>query len=147
MKGTRKIMVAINDTLDHVSHGIRLAEEEKSWLTVLRVVPPFDGDLDLTSVKNIEDVLASGTEKTISDLRKVARETRTLIKTRVESGPIEQTIVDVAREERCDLIILSAPKRERSFLERLIGSSIIEKIISQAPCPVFVVPEGSVAAA
>lgn len=142
MKGTRKIMVAINDTLDLVWHGIRLAEEEKAWLTVLRVVPSYEGDLDLTAVRNIDAALSSGADQTVCDVRKIARESRTLIKTRVESGAIEETIVEVAREERCDLIVLSAPKKETSLLERMISGSIIEKIISQAPCPVYVVPEG-----
>ena len=137
MKGIRKILVAVNGSLDSVREGIRLAEEEKTWLTVLKVLPPYEGDLNLTGVKNIRDVLnADG--KTLQDsLKKLAEEERTLIKTRLETGKIDQKIVEVAKEERCDLIIMGGQKV--GFLKRLLGLNIVEKVISQAPCPVFVV--------
>jgi len=137
MKGIRKILVAVNGSLDSVREGIRLAEEEKTWLTVLKVLPPYEGDLNLTGVKNIRDVInADG--KTLQDsLKKLAEEERTLIKTRLETGKIDQKIVEVAKEERCDLIIMGGQKV--GFLKRLLGLNIVEKVISQAPCPVFVV--------
>ena len=128
MKGIRKILVAVNGSLDSVREGIRL---------VLKVLPPYEGDLNLTGVKNIRDVInADG--KTLQDsLKKLAEEERTLIKTRLETGKIDQKIVEVAKEERCDLIIMGGQKV--GFLKRLLGLNIVEKVISQAPCPVFVV--------
>ncbi len=138
MKGYRKVLIAVNGSLDVLEHGIRLARNEKTWVTVVKVIPPFDGDLNLTGIKNIEDVLDSGAGKAASMIKNAAEAGGALIKTRVEEGDVPGKIVDVAREERCDLIILGA-KKEKGLLERLFGDHVIEKVIDQAPCPVFVV--------
>jgi nucleotide-binding universal stress UspA family protein len=60
-----------------------------------------------------------------------------LIKTRIEEGEPHRKIVEAAKEERCDVIIMGAKKR--SWLRRLFGDNTVEKVISQAPCPVLVV--------
>ena len=138
MKGYRKVLIAVNGSLDVLEHGIRLARDEKTWVTVVKVIPPYDGDLNLTGIRNIEDVLDSGAGKAASMIRNAAETGGALIKTRVEEGDVPGKIVDVAREERCDLIILGA-KKEKGFLERFFGDHVIEKVIDQAPCPVFVV--------
>ncbi len=137
MKGIRKILVTVNGSLDTVREGIKLAEDEKTWLTVLKVLPPYEGDLNLTGVKNIRDVINAGDKTMHESIKKLAEEERTLIKTRLETGKIDQKIVEVAKEERCDLIIMGGQKV--GFLKRLLGLNIVEKVISQAPCPVFVV--------
>ncbi len=137
MKGIRKILVAVNGSLDLVREGIKLAEQEKTWLTVLKVLPPYEGDLNLTGIKNINEVLNVCGDKVSGDVKKLADEERTLIKTRIETGKIDEKIVDVAREERCDLIIMG--NQRCGFFKRLFGANIVDKVIAQAPCPIFVV--------
>ncbi len=61
-----------------------------------------------------------------------------MIKTHLEAGEAHKRIVEVAEEERCDLIIMGAQKMKRG-LRRLFGGSIVEKVTSNAPCPVLVV--------
>lgn len=138
MKGYRKVLIAVNGSLDVLKQGIRLAQDEKTWITVLKVIPPNEGDLDLTGIRNIGDVLDSGAEKTLAQVKKTAAAEGALIKTRLEQGEAHRTIVDVAAEEQCDLIILGA-KKKRNWLERFLGDHVIEKVIRSAPCPVFVV--------
>ncbi len=138
MKGYRKILIALNGSKDVLNQGIRLARDEKTWVTVLKVVQPFDGDLDLTGIKNLHDVLDDGGAATLRDVRRAAETEGALIKTRLESGNVPQRIVEVAQEERCDLIIMGS-KKKKGILSRLFGDHVVEKVIDRAPCPVFVV--------
>lgn len=138
MKGCRKLLIAVNGSLEVLKQGIKLSDDEKTWITVLKVIPPFEGDLNLTGVKNIGDVLDGGGQLMAAEVRGVAESERTPIKTRIEQGEVHRKIVEVAKEERCDLIVLGA-KKKRSVLGRLLGDRVIEKVIDRAPCPVFVV--------
>jgi nucleotide-binding universal stress UspA family protein len=137
MKGCRKILIAVNGSKDVLRQGIKLAENERTWITVVKVIPENEGELNLTGVRNIGDVLDSFSEKERSEIDAIASEERLLIRTRIEEGEPHQKIVEVAEEERCDVIIMGAKKR--SWMRRLFGDNTVEKVISQAPCPVLVV--------
>jgi nucleotide-binding universal stress UspA family protein len=137
MKGYRKVLIAVNGSLDVLKQGIKLAQDEKTWVTVLKVVPPYEGDLNLTGIRSIGDVLDSGAGQAESGIRDIAEAAGALVKTRIEEGDVPGNIVDVAREERCDLIILGA-KRRKAFFERLLGDHVAEKVIGAAPCPVLI---------
>jgi nucleotide-binding universal stress UspA family protein len=137
MKGYRKILIAVNGSKDVLTQGLRLAGNEKCWVTVVKVLPPNEGDLELVGIKNVEDVLNGGAEKELQGIREIADAERSLVKTRLERGQIHEKIVAVAEEERCDLIIMGA--RKKNWLEKIFSSRIVEKVIRQAPCPVLVV--------
>lgn len=139
MKGYRKILIALDGTSrEGVAKGLRLAKEERCWITVVKVVPPHEGDLDLVGVRNIDAVLDGGGVKALEEAQGIAHAEGALIKTRLEAGEAHKRIVEVAEEERCDLIIMGAQKMKRG-LRRLFGGSIVEKVTSNAPCPVLVV--------
>lgn len=137
MKGYRKILIAVKSSTNVVRTGLKLADDERCWVTVVKVVPPADGDLDLTGIKNIEDVLGGDGIRTSNEIKEIAKTEGSLIKTRVEVGEAHKKIVEVAEEERCDLIIMGS--RRQSWLQRLLGGNVVEKVLSQAPCPVLVV--------
>jgi nucleotide-binding universal stress UspA family protein len=138
MKGYRKILIALNGQREVLEVGIKLARNEKTWITVVKVLQPFDGNLDLTGIKNLNDVLDDGGAKAVSEIGEMAKTEGALIKTRLEQGDVSQRIIEVAEEERCDLIIMGS-KKKKSFLSRLFGDHIVEKVINLAPCPVYVV--------
>lgn len=138
MKGYRKVLIAMNGSTDVVREGIKMAQDEKTWVTVLKVIPANEGDLNLTGIKNLGDVLDSGARTALAEVRSVADTEGALIRTRLEEGIPSDKIVEVAAEERCDVIILGA-KKKKNWLERLFGDHVIENVIRQAPCPVFVV--------
>jgi nucleotide-binding universal stress UspA family protein len=138
MKGYRKILIALNGHKEVLEQGIKMARDEKTWITVVKVLRPFDGDLDLTGIKNLNDVLDDGGAKAVSEISDIAKAEGALIKTRLEQGDVSQRIIAVAEEERCDLIIMGSKKR-KSFLSRIFGDHIVEKVIDLAPCPVYVV--------
>jgi nucleotide-binding universal stress UspA family protein len=138
MRGFRKVLIALNGSKEVLRTGIQLARDEKTWVTVVKVVEPFDGNLDLTGIKNLDDVLDDGGSRALADVRDMAAAEGALIKTRLEQGDVPQKIVEVAEEERCDLIIMGA-KKKKGLFSRLFGDHVVEKVIRQAPCPVFVV--------
>jgi nucleotide-binding universal stress UspA family protein len=57
--------------------------------------------------------------------------------TRLIAGAAERAIVDAAREERADIIVMST--HGYSGLTRLLYGSVTEKVLGEAPCPVMVV--------
>jgi len=138
MKGYRKVLIALNGSREVLEQGIRLAKDEKTWITVVKVVQPFDGDLNLTGIKNLNDVLDDGGAAAVREINKTAKAEGALVKTRLEQGDVPQRIVEVAEEEKCDLIIMGS-KKKKGILSRLFGDHVVEKVIDRAPCPVFVV--------
>ena len=138
MKGYRKVLIALNGSKEVLEQGIKLARDEKTWITVVKVVQPFDGDLNLTGIKNLNDILDDGGSAAVREIKKTAETEGALVKTRLEQGDVPQRIVEVAQEEKCDLIIMGS-KKKKGILSRLFGDHVVEKVIDQAPCPVFVV--------
>ena len=138
MKGYRKVLIALNGHQEVLEQGIKLAQDEKTWITVVKVVQPYEGDLNLTGIKNLHDVLDDGAARAVSDINRIAGREGALVKTRLEAGDVPQRIVEVAEEEKCDLIIMGSRKK-KGFLSRLFGDHVVEKVIDRAPCPVFVV--------
>ncbi len=138
MKGYKKVLIAVNGSQEVLKQGIKLARDEKTWITVVKVVQPFEGDLDLTGIKNLNDVLDDGGASALSDISRIAEVEGALVKTRLESGDVPDRIVEVAAEEKCDLIIMGS-KKKKGTLSRLFGDHVVEKVIDRAPCPVFVV--------
>jgi len=138
MKGYRKVLIALNGSREVLEQGIRLARDEKTWITVVKVVQPFDGDLNLTGIKNLSDALDDGGAAAVREINRTAEAEGALVKTRLEQGDVPQRIVEVAEEEKCDLIIMGS-KKKKGILSRLFGDHVVEKVIDRAPCPVFVV--------
>ena len=137
MKGYRKILVAVDGSKDVLTQGLRLAQDEKCWVTVLKVVPANEGDLNLVGIRNIGDVLDNGARKDIAALGDIAKAEGALVKTRLEEGEVPEKIVEVAEDEKCDLIIMGTNKT--NWFKKLFGKNVVEKVINQAPCPVLVV--------
>jgi nucleotide-binding universal stress UspA family protein len=137
MRGVRKILIAVNGSKDVLRQGLELAGDEKCWVTVVKVVPENEGDLDLTGVKDVGDILASGAKREVAEIRAVADAAGALVKTRVEAGEVHERILEVAEEERCDVIILG--RQKRSWLRKLCGDNVVGKVVRRAACPVLVV--------
>ncbi|MGD0282371.1 MAG: universal stress protein [Dissulfurispiraceae bacterium] len=138
MKGYRKVLIAVNKSMDVLAEGLKLACDEKCWVTVVKVIPANEGDLNLTGIKNIDAVLDNGASKAVAEINNNAKSRNALIKTRLEEGDVHKRIVEVAEEEDCDLIIMGAQKMKKG-LKRFFGVNIVEKVIESAPCSVLVV--------
>jgi nucleotide-binding universal stress UspA family protein len=137
MKGYRKVLIAVNGNKEVLRKGLQLAGDERCWVTVVKVLPQNEGDLNLVGIKNIEDVMNNGQTQVVRSFREIAEAEGALIKTRIEEGDVSRRIVEVAEEERCDVIVLGAQKR--NWLRKIFGDNVVEKVIQGAPCPVLVV--------
>ena len=137
MKGYRKVLIAVNGSKEVLSQGINLACDEKCWITVVKVLPQNEGDLNLVGIKNIEDVLDNGSRLESAEIRRIADTEGVLVKTRIEEGDASRKILEVAEEERCDVIVMGAKKR--NWLRRIFGDNTVGKVIHASPCPVFIV--------
>ena len=141
----KKILVAVDGSesgRNALLQAFRLAVEEKCWITVTSVVPPFTGDLDLTGVRG--DVLASLAkpyEDALREAEDLAREERVLIKTVREEGETYERIVDLADGSNCDVIVMG--RRGLKKIDRTLVGSVTARVIGHAQRDVLVVPGGT----
>lgn len=137
MKGFKKILIAVNGSTGLLKQGLQLAGDEGCWVTVIKVVPPYEGDLNLVGIKNIREVLTGEGQKAVEEINRTADCENALVKTRLEEGRIHEKIVEVAKEERCDIIVMG--RKARKGIRKYFGGGILHKVMKYAPCPVLVV--------
>ena len=139
-----KILVAVDGSeasRNALRQSFKLAFDEKKWITVVSINPPYQGDLDLVGVSNISEVLKGPGERNLEEARQIAEEEKASIKTRLEEGEPFQKIVEVAEEERCELIVIG--RRGMSGIERTLMGSVTSKVIGSFRGRTLVVPEGT----
>ena len=138
----RKILVAFDgseSSKNALRQAFKLANEEKCWITVTSVVPPYEGDIDLTGVKDIIASLRRPCEDALREAEKIAETERALIKTVCEEGEVYERIVDLADAENCDIIVMG--RRGRHHLERILVGSVTARVIGHSQRDVLVVPK------
>lgn len=137
MNDYRKVLIAVNGSKDVLVQGLRLIGSEKCNVTVVKVVPTYDGDINLTGVRNIEHILDGGSDGDVSEIKEVAKSEGFAVKVRIEAGDIGKRILEVAEEESSDLIIMGSGSQ--SSIKRLFLGSIIDEVTHQATCPVLAI--------
>lgn len=137
----RKMLVAI-DGSESGFHALResfkLANDEKSWITVVSVVPAYQGDLDLVAVGNVMESIRRPCEDSLSEARRIAEAEGALIKTVCEEGEPYQRIIDLADAENCELIVMG--RRGLGRIERALMGSVTARVIGHSRRDVLVVP-------
>ena len=118
--------------------ALRLACEEKCWVRVVTVVPPFEGELELTGVGDVHEAILRPARALLARAEAIAQESRCLIKTSLEEGEASQRIAAVAAAERCGIIVMG--RRGMARLERMLVGSVTARVIGHSPADVLVVP-------
>ncbi len=140
----RKILVAV-DGSESGWHALRqafkFASDEKCWITVTCVVPPYDGEVEILGIKDIRSSLRKPCDDALREARKIADTERALIKTVCEEGEAHERIVDLADAENCDLIIMG--RRGRRKVERMLVGRVTARVIGHSQRDVLVVPNGT----
>jgi nucleotide-binding universal stress UspA family protein len=137
----KKILVAFDgseSSKNALRQAFKLANEEKCWITVTSVVPPYEGDIDLTGVKDIMASLRKPCEDALREAEKIAETERALIKTVCEEGEVYERIVDLADAENCDIIVMGR-RGKRRLTDALVGS-VTARVIGHTQRDVLVVP-------
>ncbi|MEW6675998.1 MAG: universal stress protein [Nitrospirota bacterium] len=141
MGGYREILVAVDgspSSTHALKESFKLAYNEGSWITVVSVAPPYEGDLAMTAIGNIQKAIKEPCEKALLEAEKMAEAERVLIKTVCEEGEPYERIVDLADAENCDLIVLG--RRGMHYLERALIGSVTARVIGHSRRDVLVVP-------
>jgi len=142
MEKYRKILVAIDgseSSMNALRESFKLATNEQSWITVVSVAPPYEGDLAMTAIGNIQKAIKEPCEKALLEAEKIAKAERALIKTACEEGEPYERIIDLAEAENCDLIVLG--RKGMSRIERVLMGSVTARVIGHSQRDVLVVPE------
>jgi nucleotide-binding universal stress UspA family protein len=138
----RKILVAYDGSASARSALIaagKIAEEEKSWVKVVAVVPIYEGDLELVGVSRIKEAIGGPGKKIIAEARTLADENGIHVLTDLEQGEPFERIVHIADDEKCDLIVMG--RRGISHLERELLGGVTARVIGHTKKDVLVVPE------
>ncbi len=141
----KKILVAIDSSessKNALRQAFKLANEEKCWITVTSVVPPYEGEIELLGVKDIRAALRKPCDDALAEVEKIARTERMLVKTVCEEGEVHERIVDLADAENCDVIMMG--RRGPRRIERALIGSVTARVIGHTQRDVLVVPNGTV---
>lgn len=140
----KKLLVAFDGSAsgeNALREALRLAAEDKSWIRVVTVVPPFEGELDLTGVGDVHEAILRPARAVLARAEAIARESGGLIKISLEQGESSRRLAEVCEEERCDLIVMG--RRGMTRLERAMVGSVTARVIGLSSRDVLVVPQAA----
>lgn len=110
-------------------------------LYLLHVIPEPEAQFWKTYIYEVEDVDAKAKadidEKIREEYQSRVHESITFQRV-MKVGKDYQVILDFAREQRVDLIVLG--RHGHSALEKVLFGNVTEKVVRKADCPVLVVP-------
>jgi nucleotide-binding universal stress UspA family protein len=138
----KKVLIAVDgseSSMHALRESFKLANNEQSWMTVLSVIPTYEGDLGATWITNVKEALAKPCKIALLEAEKLAKDERVLIKTVCEEGEIHERIVDLADAEDCDLIVMG--RKGISGLEKVLVGSVTARVIGHSQRDVLVVPK------
>jgi nucleotide-binding universal stress UspA family protein len=137
-----RILVAVDGSSSSL-HALRQAFRiTRGPITALAVAPPYEGDLRLVGVKNLESLLTAPCDKALAEANRLAQQEQVPIKTLCEFGDPYVTISEVAESERCQLIVLG--KSGPDLLQWALMGSVTGRVIGHTGLDVLVVPEGTI---
>lgn len=132
------VLIAVNEAEGPLLEGLKIAREGNCWATVLKVTAPYDGDIDLTGVRDVKGVINSRDDDEVARIRRLVYENDMSAKVMVEPGDVADTIIRVAAERKCDLIVMGA-RRNAGRLYRYLNGNLVNKVANGAHCTVMVV--------
>jgi nucleotide-binding universal stress UspA family protein len=118
-----------------------LARDQGARLLVLYVDPPPRFHGEVVARRQEPDY----EERLWNELRRLQpADAAVRVEHRLEQGNAAEEILRVAREEKCDLVVLAT--HGRTGLARLLMGSVAEQVLRQAPCPVLTLSAAASAA-
>ncbi|HEY9166233.1 MAG TPA: universal stress protein [Candidatus Kryptonia bacterium] len=140
----KKILVP-QDFSDYSLHALRyaitLADLFKSELLVLHIVEPIvypaDFSFGQVSIPAMEEEIRKHSEEQLAELveREIPAGVKSSSMIRIGKPFIE--IVEVARSENIDLIVISS--HGRTGMDHVLFGSTADKVVRKAPCPVLTI--------
>jgi nucleotide-binding universal stress UspA family protein len=140
----KKILVAIDGSktsMNALREFVNFSRAESPDITIVTVIPPYDGDLNALWVDNIDSAIKKQCDAAISDALKIAQEAGVTVRAVCEEGEIHERIVDLADTENYDLIVMG--KKGMSLIEKAFVGSVTARVIGYSRQDVLVIPYGS----
>ena len=117
----------------------KLAKQDNSWIKVLAVVPPYDGDLELIGISNIKETIEGPGEELLVEAREIADNEGVHVLTNLAQGEPFERISAIADDENCDLIVMG--RQGIDHFERELMGSVTARVIGYTDRNILVVPE------
>lgn len=138
----RRILVAVDgseSSKNAFRQACRIALEDKSWVTVITTIPPYEDLFQMPSIQEkVSVALRAEGEKIVAEIKKIAAEEDTYIKTLLEEGTPFDTIIDTAEEGNYDLIVMGRLGMKR--IEKALVGSVTARVIGNSQRDVLVFP-------
>ena len=133
-------------------HAIKLAQVFNAKIILVQVIdtmmqvtaklqPPHINYGGVYATDDMEEVYENQKAEALENLAEVKNELATIgiqnIEIKIAEGSPGEEIVDLAKRQKCDLIITST--RGRSGLGRALLGSVADHVVRNAPCPVLLI--------
>ena len=140
----RKILVP-HDFSDYSLHALRyavtLAEHFDSELLVVHVVEPIvypaDFSFGQVSIPAMEEEIRKHSEEQLGEVVASEVPTGATVNTIIRVGKPFAEIIDFAKRENVDLIVISS--HGRTGMDHVLFGSTADKVVRKAPCPVLTI--------
>lgn len=119
------------------AYAIKLAGLMKARLILLFCHRPFPVKLGEPYFQNAIDKILEQSDERLQPFRSMLAEGGGAFEELIMEGPPGEKICEVARIEKCELIIMGS--RGRTDLQGLLLGSVAHRVLHQAPCPVLIV--------
>jgi nucleotide-binding universal stress UspA family protein len=140
-----KLLIAVDDS--EFSRAAVRQVAEMAWpggttvllLATVRSDVFLAADFFVSAVEQIEKLIEQDEEAATERLRALAPQLRAAgleVVTRVMRGDPRSVIVDAARDEKSDLVVVGS--HGRRGLEKLLLGSVASHVVAHAPCSVLV---------
>jgi len=140
----KKILVAIDGSktsMNALREFVNFSRADNPDITIVTVIPPYDGDLNALWVDNIDSAIKKQCDAAISDALKIAQEAGVTVRAVCEEGEIHERIVALADTENYDLIVMG--KKGMSLIEKAFVGSVTARVIGYSRQDVLVIPYGA----
>jgi nucleotide-binding universal stress UspA family protein len=138
-------ILAPTDFSDHSCHALAyartFADRWEAELHLLNVIEPavFPTEAGLTpmGMMNLDSELTEASERAMVEFCKRIELAGADLKTAIRHGRASSAIIDYARENSIDLVVIAT--HGRTGLEHLIFGSTAERVVRESPCPVLTI--------
>jgi len=125
-----------------IEYGLRFAKGADGTLILAHVIHVPSGELYLPDGHVLSfDEAKQRTLTLLEELREKRLQNYPKYELLIDIGDPHDVLINIATQRKVDLIVIAT--HGRSSLQHLVMGSVAEKIIRDAPCPLFVVRRGA----
>lgn len=139
IQNLKKILAPIDFSeysMEALRGAMELAKDLDGELHIVHVVAPHFALLDKMREQARETLMLEEAEEELTRIRKDDCGNSASVLTQVMVGPPVPKLVEYAKEQQIDLILLAT--HGRTGIEHLMIGSVAEKLVRAAPCSVLV---------